>query len=97
MANVQQGEIALNNSTVIVVTNETMAVTSIIINNLTTPYTFTLYRVSVLDIKNPVPMYQFTLDAGDTIRDSKTYILDKGDYLILETDVAGTTFYVTTV
>jgi hypothetical protein len=97
MGNVYQGEIALNNSTVIVATNESMVVTSIIINNLSSPYIFTLYRVSVLDPKNPVPIYQFTLDAGDTIRDSETYILNKGDYLNLVTDVAGTTFYVTSV
>ena len=41
-----------------------------------------------------IPIYEFTLDAGDSIRDLETYSLDNGNYLQLISSVAGTTFYV---
>jgi elongation factor G len=80
MANIYQGEIATDGSTNIVATKISTFVTTIIITNITDPYSFTLYRVSKLDTKNPIALYQFTLDAGDTIRDSQSYILNEGDW-----------------
>jgi len=96
MANIYQGEIATDGSTNIVATKISTFVTTIIITNITDPYSFTLYRVSKLDTKNPIALYQFTLDAGDTIRDSQSYILNEGDYLNLVSDVQGTTYYIIT-
>jgi len=41
-----------------------------------------------------IPIYELSLDAGDSIRDTESYILFEGDYIQLISDVAGTTYYI---
>lgn len=97
MANVYQGEIDVEDGVSIIAVENSMVVTSIIINNLSSDYSFTLYRVSSETPLISIPIYNFLLESGDTIRDSYTYSLDKGDYLKLVTNIEGTTYYITTV
>jgi hypothetical protein len=42
-----------------------------------------------------VPIYELTLDAGDTIRDTEEYVLNTAEYIQLISDVAGTTYSIT--
>lgn len=92
---VYQGEIAIDGSTVITCTTNNMTIYNIIITNLTTNYTLTVNRISNnLEELNSVPLCEFQLDAGDTVKDGTSYLFNKGDSLQLISDVLGTTFYV---
>jgi hypothetical protein len=42
-----------------------------------------------------IPIYELTLDAGDTIRDTEEYVLNNSDYIQLISDVPGTTYSIT--
>lgn len=93
---VYQGKVALNGSTKIFCTSPSMTVSLIVINNVDNNYTFTLSRFETGPGIHEVPIYKFDLDAGDSIRDTNTYILSKGDYLHLESTAIDTTYYITT-
>lgn len=91
-----QGVVATDGSTKITCTGVKLTIHSIIINNATANYVLTYNRCSIdLPTITIVPIYEFTLDAGDTVRDTEEYILDTGEYIQLISDVAGTTYSIT--
>jgi len=89
-----QGHVATDGSTKITCTTTSLVINSIIINNLDANYVFNLNRFMTGPGIHEVPIYEFTLDAGDSIRDLETYTLENGNYLQLISDVDGTTFYI---
>jgi hypothetical protein len=90
---VYQGEIALDGSTIIKAENILITITNIIINNTSSAYTITVNRN--LDSEKQITLlYTFSLDQGDTVRDTQLYALDPGDYIQLISNVAGTTYYI---
>jgi len=89
-----QGHVATDGSTKIVCTTTSLVINSIIINNLDANYVFNLNRYMTGPGIHEVPIYEFTLDAGDSIRDLETYSLENGNYLQLISNVIGTTFYI---
>jgi hypothetical protein len=91
---VYQGKIALDGSTKITCTTTSMVVSLIIINNISFNYTLTVSRFETGPGIHEVPIYEFQLDAGDSIRDLETYSLANGNYLQLISSVPGTTFYI---
>ena len=91
---VYQGHIATDGSTKITCTTTSLVINSIIINNIDNNYVFNLNRYMTGPGIHEIPIYEFTLDAGDSIRDLETYSLNNGNYLQLISSVAGTTFYV---
>ena len=91
-----QGVVATDGSTKITCTTAKLTIHSIIINNISSNYILTYNRCSIdLPVITIVPIYEFTLDAGDTIRDTEEYVLDNGEYIQLISNVAGTTYSVT--
>lgn len=91
---IYQGHVATDGSTKIVCTTTSLVINSIIINNLDSNYVFNLNRYMTGPGIHEVPIYEFTLDQGDSIRDLETYSLNNGNYLQLISDVIGTTFYI---
>jgi len=91
---IYQGHVATDGSTKIVCTTDSLVINSIIINNLDSNYVFNLNRYMTGPGIHEVPIYEFTLDQGDSIRDLETYSLDNGNYLQLISNVIGTTFYI---
>ena len=89
-----QGHVATDGSTKIICTSTSLVINSIIINNLDDAYVFNLNRYMTGPGIHEVPIYEFRLAAGDSIRDLETYSLEKGNYLQLISDVPGTTFYI---
>ena len=91
---IYQGHVATDGSTKIICTSTSLVINSIIINNIDNNYVFNLNRYMTGPGIHEIPIYEFTLDAGDSIRDLETYSLDNGNYLQLISSVVGTTFYV---
>ena len=91
---VYQGRVATDGSTRITCTGTSLLINVIIINNLDSNYVFSLNRFETGPGIHNIPIYQFELDAGDSIRDTEGYLLSHGDYLELNSDVDGTTFYI---
>ncbi len=89
-----QGKVELDGSTKIICTSGVLTITSIIINNLDSNYIFTLNRFEKGPGIHLIPLYQFELDAGDSIRDLEEHKLSALDYLQLISDVPETTFYI---
>jgi hypothetical protein len=89
-----QGNVATDGSTKITCTTTSLIIDSIIINNLDANYTFNLSRFMTGPGIHEVPIYEFQLDQGDSIRDLETYSLANGNYLQLISSVPGTTFYI---
>jgi hypothetical protein len=98
-----QGEVQVNGSTKIVCTSTRLIILNIVINNLTSAYTFTLnrYKQKVNSEQKTslqeVPLYKFSLEEGDSIRDTNEYILETGDYIQLISDVPDTVFYINAI
>ena len=92
---VYQGKIALDGSTKITCTAESMTISLIVLNNVNNNYTVTVSRFETGPGIHEVPIYKFDLDAGDSVRDTNVYILSKGDYLHLESTAIDTTYYIT--
>lgn len=91
-----QGIVATDGSTKITCTGSKLTIHSIIINNGSLNYVLTYNRLSInLPTLTVVPIYELTLDAGDTIRDTEEYVLNPGEYIQLISDVAGTTYSIT--
>lgn len=88
-----QGKVATDGSTKIFSASG-IIITHIVINNLDSNYIFTLNRFEEGAGIHNVPLYQFELDAGDSINDSEEYTLSASDYLQLMSDVPDTTFYI---
>lgn len=91
-----QGVVATDGSTKITCVGTKLTIHSIIINNAGSNYVLTYNRCSIdLPTITIVPIYEFTLDAGDTVRDTEEYVLNPGEYIQLISDVAGTTYSIT--
>ena len=91
---IYQGNVAIDCSTRITCTTTSLTITSIIINNLDSNYLFNLNRFMSGPGIHKIPIYELSLDAGDSIRDTESYILFKDDYIQLISDVPGTTYYI---
>jgi hypothetical protein len=91
---IYQGNVATDCSTKITCTTTSLTITNIIINNLDSNYIFNLNRFMTGPGIHKIPIYELSLDAGDSIRDTESYILFEGDYIQLISDVAGTTYYI---
>jgi len=94
---IYQGHVALDGSTKIICTASSMVINEIIINNIDNNYNITLSRFMTGPGIHEVPIYEFALDLGDTIRDTEGYTLRKDNYLQLITNVVGTTYYISTI
>lgn len=91
---IYQGNVAIDCSTRITCTTTSLTITNIIINNLDSNYVFNLNRFMNGPGIHKIPIYELSLDAGDSIRDTQSYVLFEGDYLQLISDVPGTTYYI---
>ena len=91
---IYQGNVATDCSTKITCTTTSLTITNIVINNLDSNYILNFNRFSTAPGIHAIPIYELSLDAGDSIQDTQSYILFKGDYLQLISDVPGTTYYV---
>ena len=89
-----QGHVAIDGSTKILCSSNSLIIDTIIINNLDSDYIFSLSRFMTGPGIHEIPIYNLQLSQGDSIRDTDTYILEKNNYLQLTTDVVGTTFYI---
>ena len=89
-----QGHVAIDGSTKILCSSNSLIIDTIIINNLDSDYIFTLSRFMTGPGIHEIPIYSLGLSVGDSIRDTDTYILEKNNYLQLTSDVVGTTFYI---
>jgi hypothetical protein len=93
---VYQGNVATDGSTRITCTTTSLTINSIIINNLDSNYVFNFNRFETGPGIHLIPIYELSLDAGDSIRDTESYTLSQGDYIQFISNVPGTTFYVKT-
>lgn len=91
---IYQGKVALDGSTKIICTTTSLTITTIIINNLDSNYVLNFNRFENGPGIHVVPIYELSLDAGDSIRDTEQYILGKDDYIQLISDVPDTTYYI---
>lgn len=91
---IYQGNVATDGSTKITCTTTSLTITNIIINNLDSNYILNFNRFSTAPGIHAIPIYELSLDAGDSIRDTNPYILYNSDYVQFISDVPGTTYYV---
>jgi hypothetical protein len=91
---IYQGRVETDGSTRITCTTTSLTITSIVINNLDSNYIFNFNRFSTAPGIHVIPIYELSLDAGDSIRDTESYILHTNDYIQFISDVPGTTYYV---
>lgn len=56
-------------------------------------YVLTLERYDAASATSET-LYELNLDAGDTVTDDLLYALNKGDKLVVYSDIPGTTYYV---
>jgi hypothetical protein len=96
MNTVFQGKIALDGSTRIICTTTSMVISLIVINNIESSYTLTVSRFETGPGIHEVPIYNFELDAGDSVRDTNIYTLYEGDFIRLESTQLETTYYIST-
>jgi hypothetical protein len=91
---IYQGRVETDGSTKIICNTSSLTITNIIINNLDSNYVFNLNRFSTGPGIHIIPIYELTLDAGDSIRDTESYVLYAHDYIQLISNVVGTTYYI---
>jgi hypothetical protein len=91
---VYQGNVATDGSTKIFCTTSSLNITNIIINNFSSNYVFNFNRFKNDEPLVTVPIYELSLDAGDSIRDTNSYILYTFNYIQFISDVPGTTYYI---
>jgi hypothetical protein len=91
---IYQGRVETDGSTKITCTTTSLTITNIVINNLDSNYILNFNRFSTAPGIHAIPIYELSLDAGDSIRDTNPYILYNSDYVQFISDVAGTTYYV---
>jgi hypothetical protein len=91
---IYQGHVATDGSTKIVCTTTSLTINTIIINNLDSNYVFNFNRFENGPGIHLIPIYELSLDAGDSIRDTESYVLGKDDYIQFVSDVPGTTYYI---
>lgn len=90
------GTVATDGSTKITCTTDTLTISKISINNILSNYTISvnLFIQEPLSVTNQIPVYTLNLNMGDNLRDFDGYLLNKGDYIQLITDVAGTKYQI---
>jgi ABC-type microcin C transport system permease subunit YejE len=91
---IYQGDVATDGSTKIFCTTSSLNITNIIIINTVSNYVFNLNKFKNDASLPTVPIYELSLNAGDTVRDTDSYILYTFDYIQLISDVPGTTYYI---
>jgi hypothetical protein len=91
---VYQGNVATDGSTKIFCTTSSLNITNIIINNFTSNYVFNFNRFKNDEPLVTVPIYELSLNAGDSIQDTNSYILYTFNYIQFISDVPGTTYYI---
>ena len=91
---IYQGRVETDGSTRITCTTTSLTITNIVINNLDSNYIFNFNRFSTGPGIHAIPIYELSLDAGDSIRDTESYVLHTNDYIQFISDVPGTTYYV---
>lgn len=91
---VYQGHVAIDGSTKITCTTTSLTITSIVINNLDSNYIFNFNRFMNGPGIHVIPIYELSLELGDSIRDTEAYTLYKNDYVQFISDVPGTTYYI---
>jgi hypothetical protein len=89
-----QGNVATDGSTKITCTTTSLVINEIIINNTDNNYNITINRFMTGEGIHLIPIYEFALDLGDTVRDTEGYTLNQGNFLQLITNVTGTTYYI---
>jgi len=89
-----QGHVATDGSTKIICSTTSLIIETIIINNFDSDYAFSLNRFMTGPGIHEIPIYSLRLTQGDSIRDTDTYLLEKGNYLQLTSDIEGTMFYI---
>lgn len=89
-----QGDVATDGSTKIFCTTSSLNITNIIINNFSSNYVLTFNRFKSDAPLVTVPIYELSLNAGDSIQDTNSYILYTFNYIQLISDVPGTTYYI---
>jgi hypothetical protein len=94
---IYQGHVATDGSTKITCTTTSLVINEIIINNPDNNYNITMNRYMTGDGIHLIPIYEFALDLGDTVRDTEGYTLKKSNYLQLITNVIGTTYYISAI
>lgn len=90
-----QGIVSTTGTTQITCLTTQLIIHSIIINNGSSNYVLTYNRYTIGPPIALIPIYELTLDAGDTIRDTEEYVLKFGDYIQLISNVPGTTYSIT--
>lgn len=91
---IYQGRIETDGSTKITCTTTSLTINTIIINNLDSNYVLNFNRFETGPGIHVIPIYELSLDAGDSIRDTESYMLSNGDYIQLISNVLGTTYYI---
>jgi hypothetical protein len=91
---IYQGRVETDGSTKITCTTSSLTINTIVINNLDSNYVFNFNRFSTGPGIHIIPIYELSLDAGDSIRDTESYVLNTNDYIQFISDVAGTTYYI---
>lgn len=94
---IYQGHVATDDSTKIVCTTDSLVINIMIINNLLSNYVFSVYRFTPQKGIHLIPIYEFNLNAGDSVRDIEAYTLHKGEYLQLSSNVPNTSYYISTI
>lgn len=89
-----QGTIDTSTGTQIECAYDSMLITVIVINNVTTNYVLTVNRLETEAGPLETLLYKFELDSGDSVRDTTQYKMSKGDYIHLESTEPDTTYYI---
>ncbi len=92
---IKQGQVDITGTILYTGTSSTLSTTKIsqlkFYNPL--PYVLTLQRYDAASASTET-LYEFTLDAGDSVNDTALYALNVGDQLIVYSSIPGTSFYI---
>jgi hypothetical protein len=91
---IHQGRVETDGSTKIICTTSSLTINTIVINNLDSNYVFNFNRFGTGPGIHIIPIYELSLDAGDSIRDTESYVLRKNEYIQFISNVPGTTYYI---
>jgi hypothetical protein len=89
-----QGDLSISGTVLLTGGSSTIALDKLVIIrfNNQLAYDVQLYRYDALTITTTL-IYNLTLSAGDTLTDNLTYALNKGDQIIANSNIAGTSYY----
>jgi hypothetical protein len=89
-----QGTIDTSSGTQINCAYDSMIISLLVINNITTDYNLTVSRLDIAAGATETLLYKFQLNDGDSVRDVTQYKMAKGDYIHLESTQPNTTYYI---